>query len=49
LKNLDKLPVKEQYKILGVRGIPKSSWRKEVRDLSAVDLIRLHKMDLEAI
>ncbi|MEA3255437.1 MAG: hypothetical protein U9Q22_06345 [Candidatus Altiarchaeota archaeon] len=46
LEEFDKLSVKEQYKVLGVRGIPNLSWRKEVRNLSAVELIQLHRKNL---
>ncbi len=50
LEEFDKLSIKEQIKILGLgKPIPKSAWRKEVRDLSAVELIRLHRKELEAI
>ncbi len=49
LEEFDKLPVEEQYKVLGVRGIPRRSWKKEVRDLSAVELIRLHRKELGSI
>jgi len=50
LEEFDKLSTEEQRKVLGLgKPIPKSAWRKEVRDLSAVELIRLHRKELGSI
>lgn len=46
LKKFDRLSAEEQYKILGIRGIPKSAWKKRVRDLTAVELVRLHREEV---
>lgn len=40
----DKLSIKEQRKLLGLaRPLPKSAWRKEVRDMSVSEILRIHR------
>ena len=49
LDAFDKLSTKEMRKVLGLgEPIPRSSWRKEVRNLSAVELIKLHRHELKS-
>ncbi len=43
-KEFDKLSDKELTKFLGLgKPLPKSAWRKEVRDMSAAELLRIHR------
>ena len=43
LSKIDKTPLTELKKHLGIKDIPLRAWKKEARGVSSVELVRKHR------